>query len=339
MKSDDSTSPQIDLSATDALPGGKWLGKFAAFFHAGVFLALCGAVIGYAGSIDFRFDLFAHFRLTYAAALLAGFALALISRRKRLAIAWAVGFCVNFVAIAPLWLPGNSTQTNDSKGSSIRVQMINVLRDNTRKSAVIDAIRTADPDLFVAVELDDEWLMALKQALADRWPHSIGEARGDAFGIALFSKRPLENATIFESPGSYAPSIRAEVDNNGRKVTIYGTHPFPPISPFNQKNWIAHMDDLARRIPEESGPVVVIGDFNTTPWSENYRRFRSISGLADSMQGFGPQASWPSFVPYAGLPIDHVMVSPGIRTIARKVGPFVGSDHYPITVDLEIPGH
>ncbi|MBI1325070.1 hypothetical protein GC170_18045 [bacterium] len=339
MKSDDSTEMEVGHSVPDSPPGGKWLGKCAGFFHAGVFLAFCGAVIGYAGSLDFRLDLFAHFRLTYAVALAAGFALALISRRKRLAIAWAVGFCVNFLAIAPLWLPGNSTQAKGSKGSSIRVQMINVLRDNTRKSAVIDAIRKADPDLFVAVELDDEWLAALKQALAERWPHSIGEARGDAFGIALFSKRPLENATLFESPGSYAPSIRAEVTLDGSRCTVYGTHPFPPVTPFNQRNWIAHMDDLARRIPGESGPVVVIGDFNTTPWSENYRRFRSISGLADSMQGFGPQASWPSFVPYVGLPIDHVLVSPGIRTIARKVGAFVGSDHYPVTVDLEVPGH
>lgn len=338
MKRDDPTPPELGRSGPDSPLIGKWFGKIAGFFQAGVFLAFCGAVIGYAGAIDFRIDLFSHFRLTYAVALAAGIVLALYSRQKRLAVAWVLGFCVNFAAIAPLWLPGPSTADKPVPERTIRVQMINVLRDNPRKDAVIEAIRKADPDVFVAVELDEAWLSALKQALADRWPYTIGKARGDAFGIALFSKRPLANANTFESPGSYAPSIRAEVDHNGNKVTIYGTHPFPPISPFNQKNWIEHMDDLARRIPGETGPVVVIGDFNTTPWSENYRRFRSISGLADSMQGFGPQASWPSFVPYAGLPIDHVMVSPGIRSIARKVGGFVGSDHYPVTVDLAIPG-
>lgn len=314
------------------------LRKVIDILHAGVFLALVGTIIGFAGSFDFHLDLFAHFRLTYAVALAVGFFLAVICRQRRLALAWGLGFVLNFAVIVPLWLPAKGQSGNAQPESTFRVQMVNVLRDNSRKDAVVAAIRQADPDVFLAVELDDAWLGALKQELADRWPHQVGQARGDAFGIALFSKRPLENATIFESPGSYAPSIRAEIVQGGTRVTIFGTHPFPPVTRFNQDNWIAQMDDLARRVRGENGAVVVIGDFNTTPWSENYRRFRSISGLNDTMQGFGPQASWPSFVPYAGLPIDHVMVSPGIRTLKRRVGGFVGSDHFPVTAELGIPG-
>ncbi len=314
------------------------LRKAVDFLHAGVFLALVGSLIGFAGSFDFHFDLFSHFRLTYAVALAAGFFLALVCRQRKLALAWGIGFAVNFAAIAPLWLPAKGQSGNAKPERTLRVQMVNVLRDNSRKDAVVAAIRQADPDVFLAVELDDAWLGALKQELTDRWPHQVGQARGDAFGIALFSKRPLENATIFESPGSFAPSIRAEIVQGSTRVTIFGTHPFPPVTRFNQDNWIAQMDDLARRVSGETGNIVVIGDFNTTPWSENYRRFRSMSGLIDTMQGFGPQPSWPSFVPYAGLPIDHVMVSPGIRATRRRVGGFVGSDHFPVMADLEIPG-
>jgi len=333
----DRSPPESAPNARDRRPIPRSIRKVVDLFHAGVCLALAGSIAGYAGPVDFRLDLFAHFRLTYAAALALGAGLAVACRQRWLALAWALGFCLNFAAILPLCLPPKSLKAQIRPSAPMRVQIVNVLRDNADKAAVIDAIRKADADVFVAVELDEAWLEALKSQLLGRWPHWLGQARGDAFGIALFSKKPLANSALFESPGSYAPSIRAEVDISGTIVAIYGTHPFPPVTRFNQGNWVKHMDDLARRIGGEAVPVVAIGDFNTTPWSENYRRFRKISGLVDSMTGFGPQASWPSFVPYAGLPIDHVMVSPGIRTIARKVGPFVGSDHYPVTADLEMP--
>jgi endonuclease/exonuclease/phosphatase (EEP) superfamily protein YafD len=338
MTSSHPTPHEIDEpQPPQAKPIARWWRKLADWFHAGVCVAFVGSLIGFAGSIDFRFDLFSHFRLTYATALGAGLILALLLRQRKLAIAWAVGLSINLAVIVPLFLSPGTQGGENISASDLRVQMINVLRDNERKPAAIDAIRKADADIVVAVEVDDAWLAALKQGLADRWPHSIAEPRGDAFGIAMFSKQPLDSAAIFESPGSYGTSIRSVLSTGGTSLTIYGTHPFPPVTPFNQQNWLTHMDDLARRVAAEQGPVIVIGDYNTTPWSANYRRFRDASGLIDSLQGFGPQASWPVFVPYAGLPIDHVMVSPGIVTRNRRVGPFVGSDHFPVTVDLAIP--
>ena len=97
------------------------------------------------------------------------------------------------------------------------------------------------------------------------------------------------------------------------------------------------MADLARRIKAETVPVIVTGDFNSTPWSANYRWFVAQTGLIDTQQGLGPQPSWPTELPYLGIPIDHVLTSRTIATAKRRIGRWNGSDHRPVVADLLIP--
>jgi endonuclease/exonuclease/phosphatase (EEP) superfamily protein YafD len=330
------TSPN---SAPPIVPGSNSISRLVRkthdLFQAGVFLAVAGSVAGYFGDRHMFFDLLSHFRLIYAAAIGVGIVAALGMRMRRLAVVWCLGFVANAAAVVPLLFP--AAEPKAAANQPMRVMFVNVFRGNDLKAAVIDVVRESDPDLLIAVEVDHEWVSSLREALAERWPHHVEEDRGDNFGIVLFSKSPLKEHEIFESPGTYVPTIRAVAQRPGGDVAIYGTHPFPPVSPVNQSNWVRHMDDLATRIARETSPVIVLGDFNSTPWSANYRRFMSRTGLADTMQGFGPQASWPSWLPYLGIPIDHVVVSPTIRTTDRRIGPRVGSDHRPVIADLMIP--
>jgi endonuclease/exonuclease/phosphatase family metal-dependent hydrolase len=59
-------------------------------------------------------------------------------------------------------------------------------------------------------------------------------------------------------------------------------------------------------------------------------------GLRDSREGFGLQNSWPAYWPWLSITIDHCLVSRDIRLIDRKVGPDIGSDHYPVLVEVGI---
>ncbi len=49
------------------------------------------------------------------------------------------------------------------------------------------------------------------------------------------------------------------------------------------------------------------------------------------------QATWNARRWVPRIPIDHVVVSPEVKVIARRVGPDVGSDHLPIEATLAIP--
>ena len=49
------------------------------------------------------------------------------------------------------------------------------------------------------------------------------------------------------------------------------------------------------------------------------------------------EPTWPTYNPLLWIPIDHCLVSPEIIVTDRQIGPDVGSDHYPIVVDLQLP--
>ena len=84
-------------------------------------------------------------------------------------------------------------------------------------------------------------------------------------------------------------------------------------------------------------PVIVAGDLNTTPWSHGFQRLIRPRGLRDSAVGHGVQTTWNARRWVPRIPIDHVVVSPEVRVVARRVGPDVGSDHLPIEATLAVP--
>jgi endonuclease/exonuclease/phosphatase (EEP) superfamily protein YafD len=92
------------------------------------------------------------------------------------------------------------------------------------------------------------------------------------------------------------------------------------------------MASLAARYRD--GRVVMLGDFNTTPYSPIFPEVLKIGRLRDSALGFVPQTTWQSRFPLFGLPIDHILVGHGVSVLDRHVGAGIGSDHFPIIADL-----
>ena len=46
------------------------------------------------------------------------------------------------------------------------------------------------------------------------------------------------------------------------------------------------------------------------------------------------RATWPSGLILLRIPIDYCLVSEGIGVMDVQVGPDIGSDHFPLIVDL-----
>lgn len=82
--------------------------------------------------------------------------------------------------------------------------------------------------------------------------------------------------------------------------------------------------------------MILIGDLNTTSWSYYFKNFIKAMQLVDSRKGFGLQTTWPSILPIMAITIDHILISPDIKVLNHKIGPHIGSDHYPVFVELVI---
>jgi endonuclease/exonuclease/phosphatase (EEP) superfamily protein YafD len=105
------------------------------------------------------------------------------------------------------------------------------------------------------------------------------------------------------------------------------------VVPSNQERHRSQIEALTALVNEESGPTVVLGDFNATPFSLILKRFERGTGL----RRLTALASWPSHVQLPQVAIDHIFVSPDIEASAVRLGAAGGSDHYPVIADLIIP--
>jgi endonuclease/exonuclease/phosphatase (EEP) superfamily protein YafD len=200
---------------------------------------------------------------------------------------------------------------------------------------VIALIQAEQPDMIVLVETNGRWVQALSPALGS-YPYSLLALRGDNYGLALFSKYPIESKEVLRLEGLDIPTLCAGIDLEGQRLTVIAAHPPPPKGGYLAEQRNLQFAALAEYAAALSGPVILAGDLNTSSWSPHFQDLVQNSGLRDSRKGFGLQLSWPSHNPFMLTSIDHILVPDEVNVLNRRIGPATGSDHFPVILDFSL---
>jgi endonuclease/exonuclease/phosphatase (EEP) superfamily protein YafD len=289
-------------------------------------------VAGFFGGSWWVLDLLAGFRHQLAIALMVCALVAAFARWRKTAVAIGLLGAVNLALVVPLYIGPSRPQTGD-----LRVVSFNVLASNRSFADVVDFIRGSEADVVVLHEVTRRWEQEIEEAAAtfDDWPYEITEARarGDLFGSMVL----VESGAAVESFGFALTDPRAIEILLPDGVALLAIHPLSPSSEFralqNDRQFLFATDWAAG----QDGPAIVVGDFNATPWSYPFRRLLSTADLSNSARGFGLDLSYPADGnPLIRVPIDHLLFSEGLAVVDRRLGPAMGSDHFPLTVDLAL---
>lgn len=229
-------------------------------------------------------------------------------------------------------------QTQDST-NRLKVLVINVLISNRQDARVRQLVEDTRPDVVLALEPDDWWARALRPLHA-AYPYRIELPKADAYGLILYSRLPLlhPHRQDLEQPG--VPSVITGMQlADGRTFTFFGIHPTPPI-PDNYpdgvglRNVVLHK--VARLLRQTPGPVLVAGDFNDVSWSKTTHQLVAEGPVHDVSVGRGLYPTFDARVPLMRWPLDHFFVSPQFRVVSLTRPPTVGSDHFPLLVELAL---
>ena len=99
---------------------------------------------------------------------------------------------------------------------------------------------------------------------------------------------------------------------------------------------------LTQAVAQIEGPVVVMGDFNTTPSALPLYHMLQETGLKRVACGGAVAGTWRPIrwartvmddIPGLKVTIDHLLVR-HVEVAACSVGPDIGSDHFPLIVTL-----
>lgn len=152
--------------------------------------------------------------------------------------------------------------------------------------------------------------------------------RGDdvsAVSHGFAASNPRAVAVTYTPPGWTVP------------VSVLGTHPLAPTDQERASLRDAQLGFAGEWATEQSGAFVVAGDFNSTPWSYPFRRLMGTTELLNSQVGFGLQPTFPTTSNLLlRVPIDHLLYSSDLEVTGRQLGPALGSDHFPLVVDLQL---
>lgn len=290
------------------------------------------------GDQSYRFELMSHFRVQYIGLFLVAAAFFVFLNKKWLLIA-LVGLCVNLIAIAPIYFPSPKVKFDvetDSTPRQLSIVFANVRTSNREYQLLYSAITQRQSDLIVLAETDVRWLNYLRKLDAN-YPYHKLVPRSDNFGIAVYSKHPLQHVSIEDFSGNGTPSISASITVHDQKIRIIAVHPGPPLTESAANRQRLHFDNLTKMVRSENSPVVVAGDFNSSLFSPRYKKLIRKTALVNARQGKGVYPSWArgrGVRRILSIPIDHILVSPTLDAVHFETLAYTGSDHLPIYAEI-----
>jgi endonuclease/exonuclease/phosphatase (EEP) superfamily protein YafD len=286
-------------------------------------------------------DLAVHFPLQYAALALMAFLVFVGIRRPAwaalalgIAVANALGAAPALAASAPQ--EAQALMQGDEPPVRLRMVSINVLYRNREYRQVTDFILRERPDAVALMEISDTWRREIA-TLGRDYPYRYETRGSSGRGVSLWSRFPLRDAAVLDIGSDYEPAIQATLLVSGRPVRVFVVHAAWPVTPELTTLRNRQLQAVAQYAREtRTLPLVVLGDLNISPFSPHFQRMLREGGLRSASAGFGWYPTWPTYMPVAGIQIDHALVSERIRVQAFECGSLEGSDHRPIRVDLAL---
>ena len=225
----------------------------------------------------------------------------------------------------------------DGNCPTLRIISSNVLMHNRNSGPLLSLIRQHQPDIVITLESDQWWQDELDGL--NGYPHRIACPLDNLYGMHVYSRLPLDEASIEFLVEDDKPSMHARVEvAPGTTVQLHVVHPAPPAPGENEESTERDVEllMLAKAISNSQQRLIVAGDLNDVAWSATTRLFRQISGLLDLRIGRGMFNTFSANHWYARWPLDHFFVSQHFKVVNIKRLRNIGSDHFPLLVELAI---
>ena len=299
------------------------------FFWTSLFAIACVGA-GMSGALGWPFELFASLLTQFATAslILAGLGRFFYKQSKMPLLLLAAGMVALVGAREQFFFADAPVKSRD-----LRIVWVNMGNDRDENSfaRLLQLARNEQADMIIASEIPARLSKEEIFQEEKEFPWIFGKLAGARTNIMMFSRLPMEEI------GSVTERWNSGflVETKDGALVIAGVHtPTPLISKnFHRRNEIVlDITDVLNTTIANGGVGVLVGDFNAVSWSVLLRSLHDHGGTRIS---YGWRSSWNSPLPILGLPIDQVFVFGDARASVR-VGEGIGSDHFPLIVDVEL---
>ncbi len=245
-------------------------------------------------------------------------------------------FIVKFTPIWPVQSARPEPDLPDLEARSVSILASNVKLSNRDYGRFVAMLEAENPDIVIAVEVDDAWIEGISRRRGDFVEH-VEVPLDTGYGMLVWSRLPLRQVRVANLVTEGVPSIRAAVQlRSGAWFRLYAVHPEPPVAEHDTKGRDSEIALAGIEARDDPLPAVVTGDLNDVAWSTTTRRFQRLSGLLDPRVGRGLYNTFNAFYPIFRWPLDHLFHDPKFRLVEMRRLPAIGSDHFPMLFCLAL---
>lgn len=233
-----------------------------------------------------------------------------------------------------MWFGGNFLPKSEPSvnGTTFTAATYNVWDENGQHDQIFAVVRAMDADILAVQEMSPELQVKLETELTDRYPYvELGVQDFELLGIA--SRYPIVESRTY--PGAF---MRAVVDMNGQQIVVYNLHaPNAELDfgsrTFDDTQLNTGIEAVLAMIQQETNPVLLLCDCNTTPRTRQYSWLEETldDAFKTQGQGFGNTHRGAEMFSSPTIRIDYIWYSDRFTPVKIGVWSENGSsDHFPV---------
>ncbi|MHC4379758.1 MAG: endonuclease/exonuclease/phosphatase family protein [Planctomycetota bacterium] len=233
-----------------------------------------------------------------------------------------VALLIHGLCIASLWWPPSHPDLE--KPDRIDIVWFNMMFSEDALREFEGTMAKDLPDVIALGEIGPKTDLQL-----EGFPHRLRSPKHD---ILIASRFPLEHNRLTAVPGSGREQPTATVVVGRRRFRLVAVHFRQPVYPVHFTEF-----RIASTTAQKNEDLIMIGDFNSTPWSALFRHLLRDADLQHGREGRGILGSWsiagniPLKIGHWGtLPIDHMLYKGAIDLERFETLDWCLSDHRPL---------
>lgn len=257
--------------------------------------------------------------------------------RLPMLIACLVFAAVNAAFVVPCMIP-KAEPTGDVKSLQVlstRVMQLSISDPATPVEPIVEQVTALHPDIVCVTGAPMQQLLKLNEQIPPFYMHRETFARDDGYGMVIYSQVPLKGTRLKKIGPDKLPMVSTTIHfDYGWDRLIMLKVPQPTDDKSLQKR-NEHLKACAAAIKGMNGRKVVVGNFNTSPYSMAFGSFLKDANLEDTRIGLQP--NWnigPVDMFITRVAADHMLASNNVSFKSRYVCQPMGLTHRPLLGDF-----
>lgn len=253
---------------------------------------------------------------------------------------------VTLAAIYTLFLTQNHTwffnTPNHSASPYLSVAQANLRYYNPMLPEALSTLSQLDADLYLLFEVNQNKKAQFIDFAKDYYRFGDADIDGFPSGMGIVSKYPILNVKKHPVLNQKGIVLSFTIQTPTQPLQVLMMHPpsARSVDKWQHRNMIlGNAGLLVEQLTHSNGLVLVAGDFNTTPWSAHFPTHHSLSACYEQSGYFTswhPHTKLQDLGWFAGIAIDHCLLSQPLELAWLETIRLAGSDHLGLFYDISM---